>query len=144
MESIAVAHLMRGDNILKRLMRNHIFVLLATMLNLLLSVGCRTSHVEVPVGTYSDPTSGSYVHIKDRRVQVHIARDKGRTQIDDKECQYDLWPNGRIQLIFYRSIDYAHGVGRMLFFWDGNAIQMVDLEMGQTNLLRKLPWEHQE
>src|SRR4051812_1784466 len=107
-----------------------LFVVLVAI-NSIISIGCRTPRAEVPIGTYSDPTSGSYVRVIDGRLLVHLTRDNGRTKIDERECQYDLWPNGRIQLIFYRSSDYAHGIGRMHLLWDGNAIQVIDPNIGK-------------
>jgi hypothetical protein len=86
----------------------------------LMAVGaCASESHPIPNGTYS--YSQERIVVDGGRIQFHlISKDAG--QASDKEYQYTVLPDGRIQPYPLTSSDAVLGTGRYDWSWNGKAI----------------------
>ncbi len=118
-------------------MKIHNHILVAAVL-MVVSTGCRAPYKTVTSGTYIDNRGTDYIQVNGSNMLLHTESGFFDTTNEyNRKCEYDLWPDGRIMLIFDRSVEYFIGMGRADCYWDGSNIIVVEPDNHGTNIFRR-------
>ena len=94
------------------------------LLSFLVAVtGCSTVEPKIPVGTYRETGTPSFIRVSSEQLRVHI---EGVDERDSNGAglvfKYVLWANGRVFLVVSRSVELTYGYPALDYYWDGQRI----------------------
>jgi hypothetical protein len=91
-------------------------------------------------GTYLDPSGEQKIIVRDSRIHFLIALEKGRADRRlDREYDYSVDPDGRIQPRPLVSSDAVLGVAKFDWRWDGKVISQSDPATKEVTIFNARP-----
>lgn len=105
-----------------------------------LLIGCMAEGRTMSNGTYLDPSGDQKITVRGYRIHFLIALEKGRPDRRlDREYDYSLLPDGRIQPRPLVSSDVVSGIAKFDWHWDGKVISQSDPATKEVTIFNARP-----